>query len=118
MDYFRKATATSPAVIMDAQYQSVLIKGSSTCINMDEYGSVLKVIQVQLNRGNYSDVNIKLSHFNTRAAKALLLLFKSIKTSNKSIAINWVYDKSNEEMKQMGQDYSDLLEMEFNFSCN
>lgn len=120
MDYFRKATETSPTVIMDSHSKSVLIKGNSICRNRNAYERETNAIKRKLEKSDYTDVNIKLDVFDMQTAKSLLDLFKSIKNNKRKIttAIHWLCESADEEMRQMGRDYSELLEMEFNISSN
>lgn len=118
MDYFRKATSTSPVVMMDSKTKSALISGSSLCRDITVYASVIKEMIEQFDKFDYSDLNIKLDVFNTMAAKSLLELLKSFKFNSKAPSIHWYFNNKDEEMKEMANDYSELLEMEFDISDN
>ncbi len=118
MDYFKKATSTTPAIIMDSSSKSVLIKGVSICPDISTCTSFADDILDNLNKSTYTDLNIQLKLFNPFTAKSLIALFKSIKKGKPSLMIHWLYEKQDEEMREMGQDYSELLEMEFNISSN
>lgn len=118
MDYFRKATKILPAVIMDSGTKSALIKGVSIC---DDYSTCQQLaldIKENIEQRPYTDLNIKLSVFNTKSAKMLLDIFRTIKQKRPSLIVHWLYDKKDKEMKEMGMDYSELLEMEFDISPN
>lgn len=118
MDYFRKSTNTSPMVMMDSKTKSVLISGSSLCRDVTIYASVINDMITQFDRFDYKDLNIKLDVFNTIAAKSLIDLLKSFKFNSKAPAIHWYFDKEDREMKDMANDYSELLEMELDISVN
>ena len=118
MDYFRKATKTSPAVMMDSKTRSALISGTSLCRDTTVYASVIKEMIEQFEKFDYSDLNIKLDVFNTIAAKSLFDLLRSFKFKSKAPSIHWHFDKKDQEMNEMANDYSELLEMEFDISNN
>ncbi|WP_424961894.1 SiaC family regulatory phosphoprotein [Ekhidna sp.] len=118
MDYFRKATNTSPTVMMDSKTKSVLISGSSLCRDVTIYASVINDMIEQFEQFDYKDLNIKLNVFNTIAAKSLIDLLKSFKFKSKAPSIHWYFDKKDREMQEMANDYSELLEMEFELSDN
>ncbi|MEQ8629475.1 SiaC family regulatory phosphoprotein [Ekhidna sp.] len=118
MDYFRKATNTSPTVMMDSKTKSVLISGSSLCRDITIYASVINDMIEQFERFDYKDLNIKLDVFNTMAAKSLIDLLKYFKFNRKAPSIHWYFDKKDQEMQEMANDYSELLEMEFEISDN
>lgn len=116
MDYFKKATMTLPAIIMDSRTKSALIKGVSLEEDWATYQQIMIEIQHQLNQSTYTDFNIQLRVFNTKTAKLLIDLFRVIKKNKSSLLIHWIYN--TEEMKEMGQDYCDLLDMDFILSAN
>lgn len=118
MDYFNKATDTLPAVIMDSGTKSALIKGVSLCEDVQVCHEMALEIKHNIEKTPYTDLNIQLSVFNTKAAKFLLEIFKTIKKARPSLMVHWLYDQKDEEMKEMGMDYSELLEMEFDISPN
>ncbi|WP_425392531.1 SiaC family regulatory phosphoprotein [Ekhidna sp.] len=120
MDYFKKATQTSPAVMMDAKTRSALISGVCTCSDLTAYSQVITDMKSKLESFPFIDLNIKLKVFNVRAAKSLLDLLKSIKAGlgHNHTTIHWYYEKDDLEMKEMANDYSELLELEFDISDN
>ncbi|MEQ9465875.1 MAG: SiaC family regulatory phosphoprotein [Ekhidna sp.] len=119
MDYFRKATTTSPAVMMDSKTKSALISGTSICRDITVYASVVNEMKQNLLNFDYTDLNIKLGTFNTMAAKTLLDLLRTIKFS-KGVkpSVHWYHDREDKEMREMANDYSQLLEMEIDISAN
>ncbi|MEO1254799.1 MAG: SiaC family regulatory phosphoprotein [Bacteroidota bacterium] len=118
MDYFRKATPTSPAVIMDSRLKSILISGKSICRSKNSYSEVVDKILQNLESSSYTDLNIKLNAFNVPAAKSLLALLRGIKRSTHKPSINWVCNAKDQEMMEMGKNFSELLDMKINISAN
>ena len=118
MHYFRKGSEILPAVIMDSSSKSALIKGVSLCEDVSICRQLALDIKRNIEQTPYTDLNIQLSVFNTKAAKLLLDVFRVIKRKRPSLNIHWLYDRSDEEMKEMGMDYSELLEMDFDISPN
>lgn len=118
MDYFRKGTNILPSVIMDRGTKSALIKGVSLCDDVSICKQMALDIKQNIEETPYTDLNIQLSVFNTKAARLLLEIFRSVKKNRPSLVIHWLYDQKDDEMKEMGMDYSELLEMEFDISPN
>jgi hypothetical protein len=61
-------------------------------------------------------VDFKLSYFNTASSKLILdILFKleSIHQSGSEVLIRWYYESEDEDMKEAGKEYGDLLEVPF-----
>jgi len=116
MYYFKKSTTTSPTIIMDSLSRTALIKGVSLCTDDREIKSTLLEVKSQLDRYHYANLSIQLKSFNTKMANSLLYLLKGLKEEeHKSMpVINWFYEESDTEMRQMGEDYSELLEIKFN----
>ena len=118
MDYFRKGTDLLPAVIMDSGSKSALIKGVSLCEDVSICRDLALDITRNIEQTPYTDLNIQLSVFNVKAAKLLLDVFRIIKIKRPTLNVHWLYDLKDVEMKEMGLDYSELLEMEFDISPN
>lgn len=68
--------------------------------------------------GNSFTANFAFEYFNTSSSKCLFDIFKRmvrIRDSSREIQINWFYEEFDEDMMEAGEDYSDLLDLEFNF---
>ncbi len=62
--------------------------------------------------------NFSYEYFNTSSSKCLFDVFKrlgKIEESGKNLTINWYYEEDDEDMMEAGEDYADLLDLEFNF---
>jgi hypothetical protein len=62
--------------------------------------------------------NFAFEYFNTSSSKCLFDLFKrltAIKQNGKDLTINWFFDEDDEDMMEAGEDYCDLLDLDFNF---
>ncbi|WP_420318067.1 SiaC family regulatory phosphoprotein [Ekhidna sp.] len=118
MDYFLKATRTTPAIIMDSNSKSALIKGVALSNDWSFHQQLILDISKQLQNSNYNDLNIQLKVFNIKAAKFLIEVLKTIKDCESPINIHWLYDKEDLEMLEMGKDYGKLLGMKFELNPN
>ncbi len=68
--------------------------------------------------GEQFTANFAFEYFNTSSSKCLFDIFKRlvrIRESDREIQINWFYEEFDEDMMEAGEDYSDLLDLEFNF---
>ena len=116
MYYFRNSTQDSPIVILDSQTKTGLIKGRATCNDHFLYKVIQKDINDYCERHMIRDISINLESFNVRMAKSLIDVLKRLKKGVKEAPqIHWIYSREDFEMKQMGQYYSHLLSMDFNF---
>ncbi len=60
--------------------------------------------------------NFKLTYFNTATAKLIfdiLNALESISESGKKVLIKWYYSEKDEDMKNAGVEYEDLVEVDF-----
>ena len=77
--------------------------------NLDEY--------IQSDLTDFK-ANFSFEYFNTSSSKCLFDVFKRlsrIEESGKGLTINWYYEEDDEDMMEAGEDYADLLDLEFNF---
>lgn len=60
----------------------------------------------------------KLEYFNTSSSKMILIILKKLtelRKMNKEILINWYYPQDDEEILEAGEEYSDIIPIEFIF---
>lgn len=117
---FIEPTRVTPLVNFDPDEGLLEIKGRSSpensilfyqkiIDNLDEYA--------QSDRSEFQ-ANFSFEYFNTSSSKCLFDLFKRlsrIDESGKDLIINWYYEEDDEDMMEAGEDYADLLDLEFNF---
>lgn len=61
-------------------------------------------------------VNIHFKYFNTSSAKCILQLFERIaqlESAGRQLEINWFYNKNDEQMLADGENYSEILGINF-----
>lgn len=61
-------------------------------------------------------VNIHFKYFNTSSAKCILQLFERItqlEVAGRQLEINWFYNKNDEQMLADGENYSEILGVDF-----
>jgi len=120
MKYIVEPTRNTPFVNFDYELGLLELKGISSPENsLDFYNPVFKAVD-QYNTTNNSslEVNMALEYFNTSSSKCLYQIFKGIKKlreNGRQVIINWMYDADDEDMKEVGEDYSDILGLDFNY---
>jgi SiaC family regulatory phosphoprotein len=68
------------------------------------------------NPANKTQVNIKLTYFNTASSKLLLdilMKFEEMHEDGKDVVINWFYPGYDEDMKDAGLEYSEMVDIPF-----
>lgn len=117
-----KATDETPSITLDPEKNVFEFSGKSLPEDVTTfYGPVLTWL------ANYGEtprsnttVDFKLVYFNTASSKLILdilFLLEKIHESGTSIQIKWHYEEEDEDMKEAGDEYSDLVEVPFQLEC-
>ena len=119
MIFHKDATRTTPGIDLNLEEGTVKLVGRSSPENsVLFYSPLLDALKSDKVTTPKLDVDIKLEYFNTSSSKCLYDVFKQLKQleiSGKDININWYYEPMDEDMFEAGEDYSELLDLEFNF---
>jgi hypothetical protein len=119
-----EGTKKTPNINFDSSSGVLSIMGRS--VPEDTYEFFQPIMQwidtYSLTPGNETLVKIQLDYFNTSSSKFLLELLKKIKSiqtknTGANVKIEWCYDDGDEEMKESGHDFMDLLNINFEFIC-
>jgi hypothetical protein len=65
---------------------------------------------------NETELTFKLSYFNTASSKLLLDILTILEKMNeegKSVLVNWYYPEYDEDMRDAGVEYSEMVEVPF-----
>lgn len=117
-----KRTHTTPEISLDLENGTMTIAGlSSPDQSIYFYQPVIKAFETFPVQPDQMTANFRMTMFNTSSAKCLYEILKKLKTYAKSgtnTTINWYYDEDDEDMLECGEDFSDLLGLNFNFIEN
>lgn len=114
-----KGTDDSPEVFLDREQQKFKINGKSLPEDVSAFFEpVLQWFE------KYSEdplpatrVSIRMTYFNTASSKLLLDIFmilEEMKEKGNQVEIDWYYPSYDEEMKEAGVEYSEMLDLKFN----
>ena len=117
---FIEPTRTTPLINFDPDQGLLEMKGRSSPENSIQfYQKILDNLEeYAVSGGPEFTANIAFEYFNTCSSKCLFDVFKrlsKIEDSGRTIAINWYFEEGDEDMMEAGEDYSDLLDLNFNF---
>ncbi len=79
---------------------------------------ILKSEYKTFNAENPIRLQFDLRYFNSSSAKFffdMLIEFKNLEPAGVPIIVEWYYEEEDPEMKEAGNDFSQLVEMEFTF---
>lgn len=113
-----QATDETPSVILDPEQNVFEFTGKSLPEDVTSfYGPVLNWLdEYDKSPRPKTVVDFKLNYFNTASSKLILdILFKleNIHQSGTEILIRWHYEEEDEDMKEAGEEYCDLVEVPF-----
>ena len=115
----RPGSRKSPLVILDSEKGIITLEGRSILEDtISFYEPILNWIKEYINSPQDTTVNIAFDYFNSTSARILLLLLQSvqqIKSSGKTLIINWYYAENDENIKESGMDFAALVKETFNF---
>ena len=118
-----KGTLKTPSITFSKVGNHLVIKGRSTHENPARFYrpliSILKKGAVLTDER--IEIDIKLEYFNTPSSLVLLDVLKqlqSLNTTKNEVVINWYYDEEDEDLLEVGKDYSRILNNPLNLIVN
>lgn len=119
MIYNREATRTTPGIELNLEEGLIKLFGRSSPENsVHFYTPVLDALRSDRVHLSQLNVDIRLEYFNTSSSKCLFDIFRQLKrieNNGTDLNINWYYEPMDEDMMEAGEDYSDILDLKFNF---
>ena len=119
MIYQKEATRNTPGIDLNLEEGKIKLYGRSSPENsLHFYGPLLNALRADKISTSFLNVDVRLEYFNTSSSKCLFDIFKLLKrieTSGTELNINWYYEPLDDDMFEAGEDYSDILDLEFNF---
>lgn len=115
-----KATDDTPDVNFDSIKGFFEISGKSMPEDVSMfYDPILIWLDKYAESPNNTTVlNVKMDYFNTASSKLLLdvlLKFEEIHQQGNAVLIKWYYFKTDEEMKDAGEEYADIIDVPFEY---
>ncbi|MGK7394065.1 MAG: DUF1987 domain-containing protein [Candidatus Cyclobacteriaceae bacterium M3_2C_046] len=113
------ATDTTPHVTFDNHKGIMEMKGASYDEDAtDFFSQIIDWVQKYQQQPNATIVmNLHFKYLNSSSAYSLYELLKSfsvIKSKGTHLTINWFHGDEDEDIKEAGEEYSELLELPFN----
>lgn len=113
-------TITTPIVHLDADANIFKIEGASIPENANHfYDPILDWLEeYSLNPNKETVIDLNYKYFNTSSSKLildLLLILKKIHDNGNKILVHWYHEENDEDMKESGEDYQDIIKIPFKF---
>lgn len=114
------ATSITPLVKVDPDHRVIHLIGRSSPENsLKFYYPLMDKIKILFADCTETiQVNFSFQYFNTSSSKCLFDFFKMLRNfikEGKDVEINWHYEEYDDDMLETGEDYAELLGLEFNF---
>jgi len=118
-DFNIPASKYSPEINASALTGIIRIEGSSYPENAYEfYTPVIDWIKTHLSSGSNSlTLDVQVDYFNTSSTKMLLDLLELLAQfhqSDKDVAVNWYYEEDDEDIREVGEELSEDIDLPFN----
>jgi hypothetical protein len=118
MDSFKlEGTEDTPRIILDKKNRVFEISGRSLPENATEfYKPVLEwIARYSADPNHTTDFVFKLDYYNTSSAKVILDLLYALEDIE-GIKVQWYFHDEDEDMEEAGQEFSELVEIPFEFN--
>jgi len=123
------STEKSPKVTFDPKKHIFEMEGNSRPENVRDFfypiiDTLKEHFDTIIKKGNIKDdesifnFNFKLEYFNSASAKFIsdiLVIVKSNADQGVNTKVNWYFEDGDEDMKEVGEDFADMISFPFNF---
>jgi hypothetical protein len=115
-----RPTRITPLVYFDPNRGLLELRGKSSPENaINFYNNLLVALEKYAVYGSRDiTANFKYEYFNTSSSKCIFDIFRrliKIGEQGHNLNINWYYEEEDDDMLEAGEDYSDLLDVDFNY---
>lgn len=114
-DFVIEQTRSTPEIVLDSKTGKIVISGISNPINAGEiFEPFLKALDEYIEEpADVTVIDMKLVSFNSSTSKWLIYLFRKLvqvgRFTNKSLIINWYYDKDDSDSYESGEGYECII---------
>ncbi|NOQ24341.1 MAG: DUF1987 domain-containing protein [Bacteroidales bacterium] len=124
------AKEKTPQVLFDTNKYLFEIKGISRPENVRDFyfpliykikkyfENIIEKNQEEIFKDECFKFNFKLDYFNSSSAKFIsdiLVVIKELSEKGLNLKIYWYFTDGDEDMKEVGEDFSDMISVPFNF---
>lgn len=113
-----KETSLSTYIEFDNKTKVLVMRGHTVPANAHTFFiPIIKWTEEYLKSNPIkTTLNISFEYLHTSAGKQVFELIKLLNESGNSITVNWYYEEDDDDMMQLGMDFSSVLGMQFNFA--
>ena len=119
MEHIIEPTKTTPFVKISATERLLEIKGRSYSEDtVGFFSQVNEKVRGLLSGHDSLEVKFAIEYFNTSSAKCIFDVLSTVASLNipkQNINVKWFYEEDDIDMLEIGNDYRDLSNLEFEF---
>ena len=114
----REKTDDTPEVKLDKSSGTFLFSGKSLPEDVSSfYDPIVEWIEAYGQDANDESVfEFKLTYFNTASSKMILdvlMKLEELSEEGVNIKVKWYFEEDDEDMEEAGEEYSDIVELDF-----
>ncbi len=118
--FYIHATEYTPMIHFDPLKGLIELKGNSTPHNTYEfYDLIISKLQHYVTDGSQGLIaNMAFKRINTSSSMLIYDVIRKInliKENGRMVKVNWYYKYNDQEMHELGKDFSAMLDLQFNF---
>lgn len=119
MYFFIQGTKTTPSALINDGYMK--IAGNSTPVeeNNPFFGHMSRQMDLYTQQpANKTSIDIALKHVNALSKRNIVDLLKTLEKLNHQgfqVVINWHFDSEDEDVKELGEIFDSMFDIDFNF---
>lgn len=111
-------TEDTPSVTLDTGSQLLEISGRSLPEDVTAFYNPVLAWLDQYSASPFAKTifNFKLTYFNTASSKLILdimMKLEALKETGKDVLVKWFYPEDDEDMKEAGAEYADIVDIPF-----
>ena len=117
MIYKVPITSRTPSILFDTDDGVLTIQGRCICeYPQDFFKDLFSTINVYRKSPNSeTTINIQIDYANTSSTKSILDIMKKFENLKSMTVINWMYEKDDEDILELGQDFQCIIKLDFIF---
>jgi hypothetical protein len=119
-----RGTDDTPTITLDIENKIFLIAGRSLPEDvMSFYQPIVDWVKTEIPKVADDEIvfTFKMNYFNTASSKLLLDILIALETmyeNGKNIVVHWFYDEDDEDMREAGEEYADIVDIPFEIKAN
>jgi hypothetical protein len=116
-----EATEITPRVLLDYNNGVFLIQGKSLPEDVKNfYNPIIEWFEEYRNAPKEeTNMVLDFDYFNTASSKMILIILSKLRDifkNGKKVEVTWKYPQYDSELEEAGEEFSDLLNIPFNFT--